>query len=180
MKLVPSRFLVINKLVAFWSQVNPVLLRFWLMWLSKYPVMFSNVLNRGNQNNDSLHKITGKFEGGSFGSVVPIFPNTIVCVFCPDQGIFTSGNLWLVKNVDSVTEEENWRKYVQAPGTLLFPSRVFSKNFENSSQRPGLYKFCRGSSPSTQKMNTRSSYLDLHVGCGTPLSPVGLVPRTPL
>ena len=84
-----------------------------------------------------------------------------------------------MKIVDSVAEEENWRKYVQPPGTLLFPSRAFSKNVENSSQRPGLYKFCRGSSPSTQQMITRSC-LELHVGCGVPVSPTGFVPRTPL
>ena len=29
-------------------------------------------------------------------------------------------------------------------------------------------------------MSTRSSCLELHVGCGTPLSPVGLARRTPL
>ena len=29
-------------------------------------------------------------------------------------------------------------------------------------------------------MSTRSSCLELHVGCGTPLTPVGLAPRTPL
>ena len=30
-------------------------------------------------------------------------------------------------------------------------------------------------------MSTRSSaFLDLHVGCGAPLTPVGLTPRTPL
>ena len=29
-------------------------------------------------------------------------------------------------------------------------------------------------------MSTRSSWLELHVGCGTPLTPVSLAPRTPL
>ena len=68
---------------------------------------------------------------------------------------------------------------MQPPGTLLFLSRAFSKNVENSPRRPGLYKFCRGSSPSTQQMSTRSC-LELHVGCGVPVSPSGFVPRTPL
>ena len=84
----------------------------------------------------------------------------------------------MMKTVDSVAEEENWRKYVQTLGTLLFPSRFFSKNVEDSPRRPGLYKFCRGPRPFTQQMSTRS--LELHVGCGVPASPVGFVPRTPL